>query len=404
MAPILNRLLLVTNTLGRWGETNGVEYTYNNLIPQFSSAGIPVDLIAYGAKNSYEQAGTVNIIEWRPHIPVRYDAELRVDFDPFFRFEKLGKRIANTRYSMVHSATPDTLGLFAWAIARRQRCARISVYHTVVDDFAQHRMEKVLGKYVGKISRKVVWKYLRWYYNKSDLVLAPSNHTKEFLRNNLHAEVEIFARAIDTDKFNPKYRDRGDNKVQILYVGRVAPEKNLDMLIEVEKLLRKYNEQNNGNYPEYYFTIVGDGIYLDTLKQKFPGAHYTGKLTGESLYRAFANGDIFVFPSRTDTFGNVVIQSMSSGLPVVVTDSMGPKEQVVEGKTGFVASTTEQFAQAVHRLLCNHDLRRRMGKAALESARQHSWNGVFRTLLDQYERAYEIHRRIHGRSRSLQQI
>lgn len=392
MAPFSGRILLVTNTLGRWGETNGVEYTYNNLIPRFSKAGIPVDLIAYGAENSYEQFGSVNIFVYRPCIPARYDAELRVDINPLFSYTKLGRQIANTPYSVIHSATPDTLGLFAWSIARRQHCARISVYHTVVDDFAQSRMEKVLGQYAGKISRKIVWEYLRWYYDKSDLVLAPSNHTKEFLTNNLKVEVEILARAIDTDKFNPKYRNLVDNKVQILYVGRVAPEKNLDMLIEVDKLLKKYCEQNNGNCPGYYFTIVGDGIYLDKLKQIFPQAHYMGKLTGEPLYRAFANGDIFVFPSRTDTFGNVVIQSMSSGLPVVVTDSMGPKEQVIEDKTGFITSTTEQFAQAVYRLLCNSELRRKMGKAALEYARQYSWDNVFNTLLTQYEKAYELHR------------
>jgi glycosyltransferase involved in cell wall biosynthesis len=130
--------------------------------------------------------------------------------------------------------------------------------------------------------------------------------------------------------------------------------------------------------------VVGDGPYLAEMRRLLPDAIFTGRLTGQELLEAYADGDLFVFPSHTDTLGNVVLEAMSSGMPAVVTDSMGPKELVVNGDTGFVASTDDEFAAAVERLLGDHALRHKMGEAARCFAERRSWESIFVRLSAYY--------------------
>jgi len=144
--------------------------------------------------------------------------------------------------------------------------------------------------------------------------------------------------------------------------------------------------------PDVELKVVGDGPWLNEMRRRLPGAAYTGKLTGEPLWRAFANGDFFVCPAHSDTFGNVVIQGLSSGIPAVVTDSMGPKEQIIHGETGFVASSDEEFARCVDTLAGDPELCRRMGRAARAEAEEHTWEKVFGRLMDQYRMAIELRR------------
>jgi alpha-1,6-mannosyltransferase len=163
-------------------------------------------------------------------------------------------------------------------------------------------------------------------------------------------------------------------RVRALYVGRVAPEKNLDLLARVF-----------AGRVDVDLTIVGDGPSSAELQQRLPGARFTGRLTGDALTSAYREADFFVFPSRTDTLGNVVLEAMASGLPAVVTDSMGPKELVDHGRTGFVAGSDAAFAAAVDTLVADRALRRAMGAAARRFAETRSWDAIFAQLLRYYE-------------------
>ena len=225
-------------------------------------------------------------------------------------------------------------------------------------------------------------RWLQLYFNNSTLILAPSHFTKEKLEGLFTPPVEVLSRGVDIDDFNPGHRDKhpDDQAVRALYVGRVAPEKNLALLVDI---FRRRSEVR--------LTVVGDGPYLEEMKQELPGAEYTGKLSGQELFSSYANSDFFVFPSRLDTFGNVVLEGMSSGLPAIVTDAMGPKEQVEEGVTGLVAGTNEDFERAVDTLATDRELRERMGTAARAYAETRSWDEVFETLLAQYGRAKELY-------------
>jgi glycosyltransferase involved in cell wall biosynthesis len=224
---------------------------------------------------------------------------------------------------------------------------------------------------------------VRWYYNHSDLILAPSAYVRDEIGKWLESPVDILSRGIDIDQFSPAHRivEEGRVRPQALYVGRVAPEKNLALLVDT------FKERDNVS-----LKVVGDGPYLEEMKRQLPQVEFTGKLTGVQLSRAYASADFFVFPSESDTFGNVVLQAKASGLPVVVSDKMGPKEQVNHGVNGFISSDGEQFAEAVDRLVDDPGLRFRMGSAARKDAENFTWPRVFERLLQHYEHAISLNR------------
>ena len=375
------KVLLVTNTLGQWGETNGIEYTYRNLLREFNSAGIPVDVLTYGPKDSFDGEGSVRVITHRPRLPVRIYSTLWIDLA--VGASDIARRIYGSRYSVVHSATPDTLGMIAVKVAESCGCPLISVYHTALEYYAKSHVSYMLGDYAGEAAGYLTEQLVRWYYNHSDLILAPSGYIRDEISSWLESPVDILSRGIDIDQFSPAHRivDPERKLPQALYVGRVAPEKNLALLVDI------FKERDNVT-----LNVVGDGPYLSEMKRQLPDAEFAGKLTGLQLSRAYANADFFVFPSESDTFGNVVLQAKSSGLPVVVSDKMGPKEQVSHGVNGFVATDCDQFAEAVDKLIENSELRKKMGKSAREDAENYTWPRVFERLMQHYEHAISLNR------------
>ena len=138
--------------------------------------------------------------------------------------------------------------------------------------------------------------------------------------------------------------------------------------------------------------VVGDGPFRSRMEREAPNAKFTGFVTGLELSRAYASSDLFAFPSETDTFGNVVLEAMSSGLPVVVTDKMGPRELVDHGFNGFIASNDREFERYLDRLIQDGELRRSMGARSRTMALERTWNAVFRSLFDSYREVIREYR------------
>jgi glycosyltransferase involved in cell wall biosynthesis len=159
---------------------------------------------------------------------------------------------------------------------------------------------------------------------------------------------------------------------RLLYVGRISKEKDLDVLALAYRQL-----QAEGVALRLY--LVGDGPYSSTLAELLPEATFTGYLAGEELATAYASADIFIFPSTTDTFGNVIIEAQASGLPVIVSDVGGPKELVADGVSGLItkALDPQALADAVRQLASNADLRAQMAARARESVEHRSWPAAF---------------------------
>ncbi len=375
------RVLIGAANLGEWGETDGVVTTYQNLIPRFSRAEIKVDMIAYGPHDRIDRHGNLTVIIHKPRLPLKIDPSRWID--PGIHQSSNARMIYGQKYDVVQSSTPCPMGLFARRVARRNSVPLISLYHTALDQYAEIRFRKMLGYLGGRAMGSFMTGWIRRYYNKADLILAPSFWVKGELEKIFKPPVDVLSRGVNTEKFHPRNRSRGNGKVHAIYVGRVALEKNLPMLVKIFE-----------GRDDVELTVVGDGPYLKDMKKSLPEANFPGRLDGDALHRAYADGDIFVFPSRTDTLGNVVLEAMSSGVPAIVTNSMGPQELVDEGKTGFVVSNEEEFERALDRLIGDENLRKEMGRNAREFAKTRSWDSIYEQLLVYYDRVIEENKAI----------
>jgi len=217
--------------------------------------------------------------------------------------------------------------------------------------------------------------FLKAYYNRCVKVLAPSRHTLSELRSRLKPETGLFSRGVDAVTFNPAHK-HGVNKIPVcLYVGRVSVEKRLDLLPEI------FTRRDNAK-----LLIVGDGPYRKKLQSELPLAVFTGAVHDlHALKKLYASADIFVFPSETETFGQVLMEAAASGLPRIVSDKGASKELVRHGVDGFVAKDRTEFSGYVDRLIADPRLRASMGQSAREFALTRNWDEVFDALSREWE-------------------
>ncbi len=242
----------------------------------------------------------------------------------------------------------------------------------------------------------VVIGLLRFIHNGTYLTLAPSGATVQELMRWGFRRVRLWERGVDTRRFTPARRSqewrrrllagRNPDDLLVLYVGRIAKEKHLDTLREI------------AHEPGVALTLVGGGNHLPEIQRLLgnTGTQFTGYLIGDDLANAFAAADVFVFPGPEETFGQVVLEAMASGLPVIVTNRGGPQTFVEDGRSGYVCPTDDAaaFADRVRRLRDDPALRQRMGQAARQSAECHPWITIMRQLETYYAEAVTLHRRL----------
>jgi glycosyltransferase involved in cell wall biosynthesis len=271
--------------------------------------------------------------------------------------------------------------------------------------FAGQQASLKAGRAVERLSLEI----LRWFYGRAEIIMAPNCELVEFTHALTNKPCHIMGRGVDTEIFHPSRRKRVNNAFQIGYVGRLTTEKNVRLLAALNAALRARCLNS------IEFVIVGEGSELEWLRNHIPHARFTGVLRGQALAEAFANMDVFVFPSHTDTFGNVVLEALASGVPTVVTNHGGPKFLVQPGITGFVAESEGEFVDAVSVLMGSPHLHARMRSAAVDYAKEHSWDRVFESVWDVYSEAIALNpdkawaghpsppllsSRVHGRSSS----
>jgi glycosyltransferase involved in cell wall biosynthesis len=216
----------------------------------------------------------------------------------------------------IHIATEGPVGLATRMLADRRKWRYNTSYHT---NFAE-ALRKLLW-----IPESLSWRYIRWFHRHSGRVLTTTQAMVETLQNHgVRGDIRPWTRGVDRSLFNPDLRRKlRDPEIKLLYVGRVSPEKNLIDFCEL-------------NYPNSVKTVVGDGPQLQSLKEKYNNIHFVGFKHGLDLARLYANADVFVFPSRWDTFGLVMIEAMSCGTPVAAYPVTGPNQVVEPGVTGYL--------------------------------------------------------------------
>jgi len=282
---------------------------------------------------------------------------------------------------LVHIATPDLLGYKALKWAQKAGKPVVSSFHTHFSSYLKY--------YKIGFLEPLLWKYLAWFYNYCEQVYVPSQSMADILEeHSIESELKIWARGIDTQLFHPskggkEWRKKFGFKASdiiIVYVSRLVWEKNPGLYADVVKRLQE-------NYEQVKALIVGDGPALEELKEIFPGAVYTGFLKGDELAAGYANSDIFFFPSDTETFGNVTLEAMASGLPCVVADATGSKSLIEQGENGFVipVENRDEFYHKIEKLIADKSLRVSMGKSSLEKSKRYTWEAINGRLLKFYQ-------------------
>lgn len=279
-------------------------------------------------------------------------------------------------YNYIHSATPGPIGLAALGISRILGLPVSGTYHTSLPQYAAY----LTGD---EAVEQLVWRYTLWYYDQMDFVYAPSAETRrELAAKGLNPDkILSYPRGVDTEAYHPRFRNRffqrryglGD-ETKLIYVGRVSKEKNMPLLAETFKNL-------SCTTPGVHLVVVGDGPYIEDMREELAGypITLTGYLSGGDLSEAYASADLFVFPSTTDTFGNVVLEAQASGLPVIVTDTGGPRENMIDKETGLVVPGDDPKAlNAAMAELAGDSLRlKKMGRAARRYTEERSFEKAF---------------------------
>jgi len=274
---------------------------------------------------------------------------------------KLCARWNAQRPDAVYIATEGPLGWSALRAARRMGIPVATGFHTRFDDY--------VGRYGAGFLSPWVLAWLRRFHNRGDATLVPTRELKQSLEQQGFRNVVKLGRAIDTRQFHPGWRDPAlragwglaDEDIAIIHVGRIAAEKNLPLAEKSFRVLQS-------GHPRARFIWVGDGPERAALQARNPDFIFTGTLRGETLARHFASADVFCFPSLSETFGNVTLEAMASGLATVAFDYGAAREHLRDGEHGASVAFGDDsaFIEAMHRV-CHDPARAAMGAAAREA-------------------------------------
>jgi phosphatidylinositol alpha 1,6-mannosyltransferase len=291
---------------------------------------------------------------------------------------------------LVHITGPGDMGILGLWVAHSLRIPLVASWHTNLHEYAARRLDKLLhflpDTWRDRVSNAAEHQSMRAcvsFYGLARLLLAPNETMVQLLEERTLRPAFLMAHGVDAEVYSPCRRSRRTRSFCIGYVGRLTPEKNVRFLVELEQDLLASGQRN------FRFLLVGDGSEKEWLRKNLQFGEFPGTLHGDALADSFANMDAFVFPSRTDTFGLVLLEAMASGVPVVVSPETGLRAGVQHGVTGFHAGDLDSFTQSVLHLMKSEAVQREMGSAAREFACSKTWCGVFQQLYRTYETGLE---------------
>lgn len=373
------KIALFTDTF--FPQVNGVSLTLQRLVNHLKKRDIEVRVFA-------PETGESDFFEDHLHAFTSF---------PFFLYPECRIAIPNVKSmkqvmeafqpDVIHVATPFNMGLCGLYFSKKMNIPMLATHHTHFDRYLEYYRLEFLSKWV--------WNYLRWFHAPCRMVLAPSAETKNRLLSYGFTQVGVWPRGVDTDLFTPAKRNETfrerygiQEKFVCLYVGRIAPEKDLDILVEVIKSMPEPFRS------EIHWLLVGEGPMLKPLQESdLPHTTFTGYLQGEALAEAYANADLFVFPSTTETFGNVVLESLASGIPAIGTRSGGVQEIIRHEKTGLLCTprSAEEMQNAIIELIGKPERLEQMRQEARAYALTQSWEQILDLMIRHYERIQLSH-------------
>jgi glycosyltransferase involved in cell wall biosynthesis len=368
-------------------EANGVALTSRQFAAFAKSRFHPFFSVHIGEKTAHWKRGnfeTFEVANSRSVLNLEHD----LAFDLRFHRHRKTLRAALRAFQpdLVHVTGPGHMGMLGALLAHDLKVPLVASWHTNVHEFGARRLKRMLPALPAGViasAERVSLDLAVRFYRLAKVLFAPNPELIEMLRAGTGKPVHLMERGIDVEQFSPKHRPQGERPFTIGYVGRLSAEKNVRMLAEMDAALRQ------AGLTGYRFLIVGEGSERGWLRENIPGAALPGLQRGDDLAQAYASMDAFVFPSETDTFGNVILEAAASGVPSIVSAQGGPKFLVDPGRTGFIANTTAEFVSAVAGLLRDPELRTRMGQHSRERALGRQWSSVFELVYREYARAFQ---------------
>lgn len=377
-------------------EVNGVAHTSRHFDAFARKRSVPFLNVHAGPKTLYREDGPVATLELARG-PAGFRLEHDMSFDLLLlRYRNVAaKALKQFGAELVHITGPSDVGILGAVLAWELGLPLVASWHTNLHEFGRRRLEKALGflpksvrEPMGKFTeRDIILRACLRFYRLAKVILAPNLELVEMLQKETKRPCYLMQRGVDTVLFSPEKRDRRDDTLTVGFVGRLSPEKSVRVLRDVEEALLR------AGHTKLRILIIGDGHERAWLESNVRRAELTGLLYGEALAAAYANMDIFAFPSHTDTFGNVILEALASGVPAVVTSGGGPKYLVTHGVTGLVAETSEEFLDDVVRLAGDAELRAAMQIRARDFAVCRHWYRIFEQVYDAYEYCLHQHRR-----------
>ena len=369
-APRALRLALFTDTYAP--QVNGVARTLERLVAAVEARGGSVRVETV---DDPDAAADARVVRW-PSAPfwaypqLRMSAPLRKD---------VAAGLAKWRPTLVHSTTPFGIGLAGRAVARHLQVPFVTSYHTAFGEYLKHYGLSVLDR--------ASWPYLRWFHNSGRRTFAPSRVVASQLVTEGFRDLRVWGRGVDRARFHPRHRSpemraamgARENDVVVAYVGRIAPEKQVSLAAEAMRAV-------TARHGHVRFAIAGDGPDLARCRALAPtNSWFAGSLSGDALSAFYASADLFIFPSTTETFGNVVLEAMASGLPVIAPD-VGATLELANRDTAqlFRAGDVVALREAVERLVIDSPRRDTLRMEGELVAQARTWDAIWDGLFQEY--------------------
>ncbi len=370
-------------------EVNGVALTSRQFEAFARRRQLPFFSVHAGTSTHVEHDGTVTIFELQrgaAAFSLESDSELSFDLLLFRYRGELLEALRQFQPELLHVTGPGDMGMLGAWMAYELRIPLVASWHTNVHEYAGRRLEKLLSflpsaavHAVSQFAEKGALTGAASFYGLARLLFAPNQELVDLLSSRTGKPCFLMQRGVDAHLYTPEKRTPGERPFTIGYVGRLSVEKNVRFLADIEQAIIA------AGHTDYRFVVIGPGAEEEWLRQNMKRVELPGVLKGEDLARAYADMDVFVFPSFTDTFGNVILEALASGVPPIVTTGGGPKFLVRSGETGFVAADDAAFIRCVLDLMQDRTLHARMRREARSHAFSIAWERVFEKVYAGYE-------------------
>jgi phosphatidylinositol alpha 1,6-mannosyltransferase len=371
-------------------EVNGVAHTSRNFEAYARRNGLPFLCVRAGNRaESFMQEGELRTLELpRSRTAIRLEKDLEFDAIFWRHHDQIEWQLKRFKPDIIHVTGPSELGLFGAVFAWKHGVLLAASWHTNVHEYLAKRMRGITGllpaEHVPRAERgieSVTLAAAARFYKLAKVLFAPNLELCAMLEAATGKPCNLMQRGVDTELFSPtkRRRDGSDGRIVLGYVGRLSVEKNIALLVRVAKELKAMGL-------DVHFLIVGQGGDEALLRELLPEAEFAGVLRGEELAQAYADMDLFLFPSHTDTFGNVVLEALASGVPAIVTPDGGPKYIVANGETGSIVED-DGFSSAAAVLVRDRPRLEQMRGAARRYACGCNWDAVFGRVYRAYESA-----------------